>query len=463
MERLHQASLKILAETGVIFESNEAVEIFKRHGAKTCGKTVFIPEDMVDQALLTCPDTYYHKARNEEQSIHVGHQQKKLVLSSSYGPVNILDPEKGRRPGTMADYRNFTKLTQEMDTITMVGGLPIEPRDADPRRKYFQMLHQILRHSDKPIWAFSSPKEDIFNMFKMVEMAMGGGKDLFDNHVVAAPVCPLSPLKYAKTATETILAYAEYRQPLYINSCILAGASGPISLLGTATLMNTEILAGLVLAQLVGPGTPVVYVPGSTVADMKTGSYIAGSPESNLIVIAGLQMALDRYKLPTRAMGGLSDAKSVDYHAGAETMQNLFMPLLAGVHYLNNALGNMDGQMTMSYEKFVLDVESVDKVVRVMRGIEGDDLDMSVELIQQEAHAGNYLMNPDTFGRFKDRWRPSLTRWENYDQWEKAGAEDAAAQATRHYKRILANAPETMIDRELDRDLERFVDGVQPR
>ena len=460
MDKVHQATLKLLAETGVVFECDPALDLFKRHGAKVEGRTVFIPEALVDKALLTCPDTFYHRARNPEHSIFVGHQQKKKVISSSYGPVNILDPVEGLRPGTLADYRDLTRLSQALASISMVGGLPVEPSDAHPQKKYFQMLHLILQNTDKPIWTFSSPEQDIYKMFEMIKIAFGEGDTLFDTPVTAAPVCPLSPLKFDKNATETLLAHAQFRQPLYINSCILAGVSGPISLLGTATLMNTEILAGMILAQLAGPGTPVVYVPGATVADMKSGAYVCGSPESNLIVTAGLQMALERYRLPTRVMGGLSDARSVDYQCGAETMQNMFIPLMAGAHYLNNALGNMDGQMTTSLEKFILDAESFERVLRVLEGFTGEDRDISLDLIQREAHQGNYLMNPSTFGRFKDRWRPQVTPWQSREQWEAQGAPDAAEQARLRCRDILDRAPESLLDDKTDQALAAFIERI---
>ena len=462
MEDLHRATLKILAETGVVFECDEALELFKHHGAKVEGRTVFISEALADKALISCPDTFFHRARNPKHSVLVGHQQKKKVISSSYGPVNILDPETGIRPGTLKDYKQLLQLSQALEPVTMVGGLPVEPSDAHPRKKYFQMLHSILRHGDKPIWTFSSPRENIFKIFEMIKIAFGEDDRLFDTPVTAAPVCPLSPLKYDKNAAETILAHARFRQPLYINSCILAGVSGPISLLGTATLMNTEILAGMILAQLAGPGTPVVYVPGATVADMKSGAYVCGSPESNLIVTAGLQMALDRYRLPTRVMGGLSDARGLDYQCGAETMQNMFVPLMAGAHYLNNALGNMDGQMTTSLEKFVLDAESFARVLRVLDGFTEADRDLSLDLIQQEAHQGNYLMNPSTFGRFKDRWRPEVTPWQSREHWENQGSPDAGEQARIRCREILAAAPESLLDRETDQALASFVDQVEP-
>ncbi|SDP64521.1 trimethylamine methyltransferase family protein [Desulforhopalus singaporensis] len=458
MTRLHDATLRILAETGIVFESEEALAIFKKHGARVEGRTVFIDEKMVDDAIQSAPSTYRHRGRNDARSILVGHRQKRLVLSGAYGPVNIYDPENGRRPGTMEDFINLTKLSHALDSVSVVGGLPVDPSDLEPKHKTFQMLYQILRHTDKPIWAFSSLGEDVLNMFKMVEIAYGSSAQVWEEHVVAAPVCPLSPLKYARTASETILTYARHRQPLYINSCIMAGVSGPISLLGTATLMNTEILGGLVLAQLTAPGTPIVYVPGGTVADMRSGSYICGSPESNLIVMVGLQMALDQYLLPTRVMGGLTDSKAIDYQAGAEVMQNLFMPILAGAHFLNNVLGTMESQMTVSLGKYLLDVESIERVVRVMEGISGDDTDLSVDLIQQEAHKGNYLMNPSTLKKCRSRWQPSIADWDTYNKWQKGGSLNAEDRGHLRSKEILANSPDSLLPKDIELDLRKYAE-----
>ncbi len=294
----------------------------------------------------------------------------------------------------------------------------------------------------------------------MMEIVLGKQIDQWDQHLMAIPVCPLSPLSYSNTAAETILACAKYRQPLYINSCILAGVTGPLSLLGTATLMNTEILAGLVLAQLTGTGTPVVYVPGSSVADMQTGAYISGSPDSNLIVMAGLQMALNKYHLPTRVMGGLSDAKAVDYQAGVETMQNMMVNIMSGAHFLNNSLGNMDSQMTTSLEKFVLDVESIERVLRIKQGLEGNDLDMAVDIIQKEAHHGNYLLNPNTHKYFKERWRPKISIWDSYNNWEKTGGFSVVSQAHKYVNNLLDQTMEPIIDKKTDQFLNDFIKKI---
>ena len=459
---VHEASLDILANTGVIFHSEDALELFKKHGAKVDGEIVYINEKMVDEAIDTAPSTYRHCARNSAQDILVGHRQKKMAFSGIYGSVYVLDPEEGRRPGTLKDYSNFIKLFQATDLVTVVGGLQVEPSDADPQKKFFQMFHQILKNTDKSVWGFPGSRDDVRNMFKMVSIAMGLENDHLPKSLVGTAICPLSPLRYTRTHAETIFAYSEQNQPLYFNSCIMAGVSGPISLMGTVTLMNAEILAGIVLTQLVRPGAPAVYEPGGTVADLKGGVYTGGGPESNLMVIAGLQMALDLYRLPTRVMGGLSDAKMVDYQAGAETIQNILMPMMAGAHFLNNALGNMDGQMTTSFEKYILDVEAAERALRVVRGIDDIDQDLSLDIIKEVGHNANYLMHPSTFKNFKRRWRPRTSIWDDYLKWERLGSREVVAHARQIYKDMLAAAPESMLEPDIDSDLERFVENVVP-
>ncbi|MBF0530655.1 MAG: trimethylamine methyltransferase family protein [Deltaproteobacteria bacterium] len=455
-------SLEILNNVGVVFHSEAARQLFKKHGAKVDGEIVYINKKMVDDAVQSSPHTYEHGARNPKNDILVGHRQKKHVISGIYGSVYVLDPDKGRRLGTMADYINFIKLFQATDMVTVVGGLQVEPSDADPHKKFFQMLHQVIRHTDKPVWGFPGYREDLENMFKMVAMSMGHPDKPLERTLVGTAVCPLSPLRFTEEHGDTIMTYAKYNQVTYLNSCIMAGASGPFSLLGTATLSNTEILAGLVLCQLTRPGAPMVYVPGATVADLKRGQYTGGGPESNLIVIAGLQMALDMYKLPTRAMGGLSDAKSVDFQAGAETMQNVLMLLLSGLHFMSGTLGNMDGQLTASFEKYILDVELIDRALRILKGIEGYNENLATDIIREIAHKGDFITHKSTFENFRLRWRPMISNWEDYQRWQRGGAEGLLPKARSMSQKMIAGQPECMIEPDLDRDLAKFVNDVQP-
>ena len=458
--KIHDASIKILNKTGVKFHSAEVRNIFSKHGAKVDGETVFMPQKMVEKAIETCPGSYRHMARNISNSILVGSEQTKQIVTCQYGPVYIQDIENGRRLGSIQDYTNLIKLNHASDIVNVVGGIPVDPSDANPESKHLQMLYSTIKHTDKALMGISGNRKQVRETLDLVEIVFGRS-NIWDSPVIAVPVCPLSPLKYASEPTDTIIAYAEKRQPIYINSCVLAGVSGPISLAGTATLMNTEILAGAVLVQLINPGTPVVYVPGATVANMKTGGYITGSPEANLINIVGLQLALNLYRMPTRVMSGLSDAKTLDYQSGAETMQNIFMPLLAGAHILNNTLGSMDSLMTTSYEKFILDEESIRRVLRVMEGIGGFDMDISLDLIQDVAHSGQYLIHANTLENFRERWRPTISCWDSYENWEKNGSPNIAVKANQKFKQILKNAPESLLDKDVDHALQAYMKSLE--
>ncbi|MGI6066750.1 MAG: trimethylamine methyltransferase family protein [Bacillota bacterium] len=461
LNMVHDATMKILEETGVVFNSEESLEIFKKNGVRVEGQTVFFSKEIVEKALETTPSNFKHSARNKANSIFIGFQQKQLAVSATYGPVFVQDLDNGRRRGTIEDYINITKLCHASDLVNVIGGIPVDVCDVDPRTKKLQMIYNTLKHTDKAVYGVTATQEEIQEMFDLVEIAFGETESLWNRYVIAVPVCPLSPLKYDWQACESMLAYAKRRQPIYINSCIMAGVTGPINLIGTAVQMNAEILAGLVLIQLINPGTPVVYVPGSTAANMLTGSYSTGSPEANLINIAGLQLALDLYHLPTRVMAGLTDAKVVDYQSGVETMQNYIMLMLAGVHFLHEGLGCLDNIMTVSYEKFILDQEVIKRVARIMEGLSVNEKTLSVDVIQDVGHSGQYLMHANTLEDCRKRWRPEVSCWDSYEAWKASGAEDVVKRANRKYKGILENAPESLLDPEVDKELRTYIEKVK--
>jgi trimethylamine---corrinoid protein Co-methyltransferase len=241
-------------------------------------------------------------------------------------------------------------------------------------------------------------------------------------------------------------------------SCAMAGVSAPMSLMGTAVVQNAEILAGLVLVQLVNPGCPVLYSPAAMVPNMQTAQFVTGSPESNIINTANLQLAHELYHLPTRTMSGLTDAKVMDAQAGYETMQSLFQCMLGGGHIINECLGNMDSVMTCSFEKFILDEEMISRVRRFMAGMESIPMDGMVDIIKSVGPGGSYLSHESTMLHCRSCWRPTVSTWEDYDNWKAGGEEDVVVRANQRYKGILAGCPSSTIDSETDRDLRAYLD-----
>lgn len=455
--KVHEASLKILEETGVVFDSEEALDIFKQHGAKVDGETVYFSDKMVENALELCPSTFRWQAKNDARSITVG---EGFAIQPNGGPKDIQDLEKGRRAGSLEDYANIQKLCQASDVISIVGSAPVDPYEVEVNEKHLYIMYEILKNTDKPFMGYIVHGHQARQMLDMAEIAMGQKDFLLDNYTIAVSVNPLSPLAYTKDQLETTIEYTKRKQPVFILPCILAGVSGPISLLGTVVQQNTEILAAIVLVQLINPGNPIVYSPSSTAANMRSGGYITGPPEASLINTANLQMALDLYSLPTRTMCGMTDSKTIDYQAGYETMQNLMMGMLSGAHIIHQCLGVLDSIMCTSYEKFIIDEELLSRVMRISKGIDTSEDALSVDVIQEVSHKGEYLTHDSTFQHFSDFWQPTVSVWDSYGEWEEKGSEDIVVKANRRFKEILKSCPDSLIDPALDNDLKTYMEKV---
>ena len=296
----------------------------------------------------------------------------------------------------------------------------------------------------------------------MVAMVFGD-KFLDTHYCIGVSTNPLSPLKYATETLDTIIAYARRKQPVYILPCALAGITAPMSLFGSIVQQNAEVLAGNTLVQLINPGTPMVYCPASTVADMRTAICIYAPPEQFLINSTCLQMALDFYQVPTRVMAGMTDAKEIDVQAGYDTMQNMMMGLMSGGHMIEQVFGVLDAIMTISYEKFIIDEEMMRRVIRICEGVDTADGEISLDVIKAVGPGGSYLAHEDTFARYKNQWLPTVSCWQSYDRWESDGKESIVTRANRKYKEILESRPAMMISRDLDRDLRAFLDKVRGR
>ena len=457
MQWIHAASLKILAETGIVFHSEEALAICKNHGAKIDGKTVCFPEKLVRQVLESSPETFRWKARNEDQSVTVGDPQEKLLLQPNSGPVFIQDLDQGRRTATLEDFANIIKLCQASDIVSLIGSFPVDPGDLNPDQKHLYMMYEILKNTDKPLIGFETDGPKVRQMLEMIAIAMGQKGSMREHHCVGVAVCPLSPLSYEPCSCETIIEYAKQNQVIFFTAAIMAGFSGPISLFGTTILHNTEVLAGIILTQLVNPGNPVVYSIGSTVANMQNGNFLTGSPEMMLIHLAAMQMGLDFYRLPTRSMCGMTDSKIIDCQAGYETMQNLMAGILGGAHMVFECLGVLDAIMTTSYEKLMIDMEVISRVMRIREGLDTTGKEQALESIQKIGHESGYISHTDTLTNFHHRWRPSLSEWGTYEDWQASGSLDVAARANRQYKEILKKAPQSLIDLGVDKALQAYI------
>lgn len=458
LENIHNTSIQILADTGVVFHSQRAIDLFKGHGAAVDGNKVFITEKMVDKALETCPSRFEWTARDPNRSVVVG---KGFLVQPPVGAVFVRDTEGGRRRALLEDYANIIKLCQGGAATALNGSIPVDPSDVPVDRKHLYMMREILRHTDKPIIGICTEAHKVAQTFEMAAMVMGGEGAFDDNHLMGVLVNPHSPLGYSSESVDTIIAYAERNQIILLAPCIMAGVSGPINLLGTSVLQNTEALAGIVLSQLVRPGAPIVYGTASTVGNMKDASFAAGSPETMLINLPNIRLAREYYHLPTRTMCGITHAKVVDCQAGYETMMSAMMGVLSGANIGVQCIGTLESLMTVSYEKIIIDQEILSRVLRIQSGVDVSKKVVLGEDIKHVGPGGNYLLHPGTMAECRSLWFPTVSDWKSHDAWKASGESDALSNAREQYKLILENAPATLLDADTQAALNRFVAAAE--
>lgn len=460
LSKVHQASLNILKNTGVIFQSNECLEVFKNSGARVSGNTVYINEKMVERAIASCPASFDWIARDPVKSITVGVNQPGIHVSINNGPIYIQDTVNGRRLGTKSDLINLYKLAHHSSICNIVGQIPVEPSDIKGKSRPLDIFRLLLKHSDKPLFGYVGNSHELQQMFTMMKIAAGSPiatEELFDEPRIAVSLNPISPLRYDEVPCQTLLEFARRRQPIMVLTCAMAGVTSPIDPMGTVVLQNVEILAAIVLAQLVSPGTPVVYSPASAVPNLRTASYVTGSPISGLINMVGVQLAKEIYNIPTRCMAGLTDAKVVDCQAGYETMQNYLMLAMAGTNIVNECYGILDMIMTVSYEKFIIDDEIMSRAAAIMKGLESFEADFSEKIIHESGHGASYLTHPTTMKYCRNFWSPPQSTMDSYADWQKRGGFDVCQTANAAYKKILSECPESILDETQDKELQEFI------
>lgn len=456
--RIHDASLRLLRETGIVFHDDRAVELFKARGCRVSGQTVYIEKELVNEAVANIKRTYTLESRNAKKNVIIGKDQ---AVQPNAGAVFIQDMDKGRRMATIEDYGNIMKLAQSSDVVNLVGAHPINPSNVPDEFKHLYMGYEILKNTDKPVLGWCMTEKTSGEYLDMLQIAMGDTPGVVNGKQYSnVSVNPLSPLAWSQHTCETMMEYSRRGQGLYLLPCIMAGLTGPMRPMGTILLQNAEVLSGIVLSYLINPDTPVVYTPSSSVGYMRKGTYITGTPEMMLLNSPLLEMSHEFYNMPTRCMCGMTDSKVPDAQAGLETMQNIMMGVFSGADILVECVGVLDAIMTTSYEKHIMDEEIIKRALRIREGFDTSDDAMSIDVIQEVGIGGNYLANLDTFEHCHDVFQNDVSECESYAEWTDTGSEDMLQRANKIYKQRLADAPETMLTPEQDKDLKNYMNKV---
>ena len=456
IEKIHAASMDILKNTGVAFNDDEALEIFKNNGHRVEGTTVFFEESDIKKALSTAPSKFIVHARNPQKSVVIGEDD--FVFVPGYGAPFMMDANGEQRQATMADYDNFCKLVQTSKYIDMNGWMMVEPADMPHATVHLDLNLSSMLLSDKPFLGSPVSRQGALDGIEMAGILFGGKENIMDKAVTVSLINSLSPLQFSDEMAGSLIELARHGQACVVASLIMAGGSGPVTLDGVLALQNAEILAGITLAQLVRPGAPVVYGSTSSAMDMKTGALSIGAPELSKNIHYVAQIAR-YYGLPSRAGGGLTDALAVDAQAGAESALSLYTAVRSGINFLLHTCGIMGSYIAMSYEKFLVDEEVGGMIKNMIRPIALTDESIDIDIIKEVGIGGQYLTHPKTFKLCRTEFHSQdLMARTNYDAWVKGGKKRLDQVAEDKVSQRLASYEKPEIDSEIEKKLTRYVE-----
>jgi trimethylamine--corrinoid protein Co-methyltransferase len=452
---IHQGSMRILGETGVFFSDEEAVQTFKHHGFRVDGKTVHFEEEDVQRALEKAPSKFTLTARDPAKSVIVGGDS--LAYAPGYGAPFVVTPEGNRRRAIMEDYDAFCKLIHSSPHIDVNGFMMVEPADVPAEKAHLRMLLSSILLSDKAFMGSPVSREGAHDSLEMAGIVWGSAESIRNKPVLVSLINSLSPLRFSEEMAGSIMEFAKYGQPCIVASLIQAGASGPIRIAGLLALQNAEVLAGLTLAQLVNPGTPIVYGSASAITDMRTGNLAVGALETSMIISATAQIAR-YYNLPSRAGGALTGANFPDSQAGVESTLTLLTAARSGVNFILHSCGVLDSFLAMSFEKFLIDEELCGMTRRLLSPMEVSEETVGVRTINQVGIGGEYLSRPETLRFCKTEFfQPRLMSRDSYDAWKASGKRRLDQEATRLLAVRLEGYQRPFVGQDTERALRRYV------
>jgi trimethylamine--corrinoid protein Co-methyltransferase len=453
LDKIHNSSLELLKETGIRFPNKEALDLFKYHGFKIDKEMVFFQKQDIEKAIETVPETFALHARNESNSFVIGDDSYRMA--PGYGPPFIVETSGEMRHAVLDDTKKFCKLVQTSKALDFNSSIVAQPNDVPSATAHLDMLLSTIMFTDKPLMGSTSSKACAEQSLKMARMIWGS----MDKPVMLNLVDSLSPLQYAEEMVDALLVYAKAKQPLIIHSACSMGSSGPITIAGSLVLSNACTLAGICLAQLVNPGTPIVYGLGGSPTDMKTGGYVNASPED--AQHTAIVTALGRYyHIPCRSQGALTESFSLDYQAGMESSMMLTTAALSGVHVSLHTCGTYGSMLAMSFEKFIADEDLCCAIKKLMKPIEFSEDAFAMELIKKLGTSGNYLLETHTAKRCRSEFFiPDLNIRTIHAKWLEMEPGPMDQRASKLLETRLSAYEKPDIDPVIEKDLIKYVEN----
>jgi len=439
IEKIHQTAMRVIEEVGFEANSEVALELFSRVGAwvDESRRVVRLPQKLVMELIQRAPSQVLLCGQDEKHDINLG--GARVYAGTGGTALYVHHSDTGKKElATLTDLKRIARLVDGLDNIhlfmlpTYPSELPAEQVDVN---RFFAGLDNTTKHVMGGVYTLEGVKQVI----RMAEIVAGSAQRLRERPIISMITCTISPMKLDKHYGDLMVIVAEAGIPVVVPAEPLCGATSPVTLAGNVVMQTVDSLMGVMLTQMVNPGTPVIFGSVATSTDLSDLKYLAGSIEMGLINAAAAQMA-QFYQLPFYATGGMTDSKVVDAQSGYESALTSLLCALAGANFIHDAAGLMEFALTVSYEKYVVDNEILGMVMRAVEGVRVDDETLAFDLIKQVGPGGHFVTEKHT-RRFmrSEHYQPTLSDRNYREEWEAKGSKTALERATEKVEEIIAS------------------------
>ncbi|MCL0072720.1 trimethylamine methyltransferase family protein [Dehalococcoidia bacterium] len=439
IHKIHHTAMRVIEEVGFEVNSESALKLFEGAGARVDrGKQLArLPRERVMELIETAPSEINLCGRDEKHDILLG--GKRVYTGTGGTALYVYHPDTGQKQlATLNDLKRIARLVDGLDNIhlfmlpTYPSELPVEEVDVN---RFFAGLDNTTKHVMGGVYTLDGVKQVI----RMAEIVSGSSESLRRRPLVSMIACSISPLKMDKEYGDLLVTIAGAGIPLVCPAEPLCGATSPVTLAGNLVIQTVDSLMGVMLTQIINPGSPVIFGSVASSTDLRDLKYLAGSVEMGLLNAAGAQMA-HFYKLPFYATGGMTDSKVLDSQSGYESAISGLLCALAGANFIHDAAGLMEFALTVSYEKFVIDNEILGMVMRAVEGIKVNDETLAFDLIKQVGPGGNFVTAKHTRRLMRsEHYQPSLSDRNSRQDWEAKGERLTWQRAAERVEEIMSN------------------------
>lgn len=458
LDRIIDGALTVLETQGMRFLEASSREQLAAAGVDVDEDSMMVRfgRDFVMEKLALAPLEFGLRARNPAHNLHVGGNH--VFFASVGGPAFCSDLEKGRRPGNYAEMCDYLKLVQSLNIIHQEGGGPFEAMDLPGETRHLDLYLAQHRLTDKNCQSYALGGERSIDSIEMACIALQTDRE----GLAAAPallgiINTNSPMQLDIPMTEAVQELAGAGQVCCITPFTLAGSMSPATLAGTLVQQTAEVLAVTAYAQLVRPGAPVIYGSFASNVDMRSGSPALGTPEYAKAAQASGQIAR-RLGLPYRS-SNTTVSNCLDGQAVFESEMSLWGSIMGGANMVNHAAGWLEGGLTASFEKLILDAEMLQMMAEYLRPIEVNDDELALDAIAEVGPGGHHFGTSHTLARYETAfYAPIMSVRQNFESWQEAGSIDSATRANAIWKQLLEEYEQPELDPAIEEALIDYVD-----